>query len=273
MRRWTFVVGAILIVLGVFSLLQVALNVIGVAFRIWWLFWPLILIGGGAWIVLGFTRRSGISAAREQSSVPLEGAREASVTVRHGAGRLIIGAGAANDQLLAGSFGGGLDATRRVEAGHLTVDMRVRDRDVSHYIFGPWHGGWAGALDWDFNLNPSIPLSLRLETGASESRLSLLDLQVRELRLKTGASATSIDLPVSAGFTRVIVESGAASLKIHVPQGVGASINVRSALAGIHVNGSRFPRSGTGYASPDFASAANKVEISIETGVGSVDIY
>jgi predicted membrane protein len=128
-------------------------------------------------------------------------------------------------------------------------------------------------LDWDFNLNPSVPLILRLETGASESRLSLTDLQVRELHLKTGASSTTIDLPASAGFTRVTVESGAASVKIRVPQSVAAAIQVKSALAGIRVDTSRFPRAGAGYASTDYAEAANKVDIYVETGVGSVEIY
>jgi predicted membrane protein len=150
--------------------------------------------------------------------------------------------------------------------------MRVRDRDVSHFFF-PWGRGWAGALDWDIALNPSVPLFLRLETGASESRLSLTDLQVRELSIKTGASATTVDLPRAAGLTRVHVESGAASVKLRVPQGVAASIQVKSALAGIHVDRTRFPVSAAGYASSDYAGAANKVEIFVETGVGSVDIY
>ncbi len=59
---------------------------------------------------MGFTRGGFSDVPREQSSVPLEGAQSASVTVHHGAGRLSIGAGAAADQLLSGSFGGGLDA-------------------------------------------------------------------------------------------------------------------------------------------------------------------
>jgi len=230
-----------------------------------------VLIGLGAWIVMGFTRRGYRSVESERASVPLEGAAEAAITVRHGAGRLLIGAGA-EDQLLTGSFGGGLDVSRRMDSSKLVVDMRVRDRDFSRYFFGPWNHGWAGALDWDFQLNRNVPLSLRLETGASETRLSLLDLKVRDLSLKTGASSTMVDLPVAAGFTRMTVESGAAAMRIHVPQGVAASINVKSALAGIRVDTMRFPRSGNGYVSSDYAQAANKVEIFIETGVGSVDI-
>ena len=266
MRRWTSVAGVVLIVLGVLAI-----------FRIGWIFWPLLLIGVGVWFIAGFSR-GGFSGGghgsvtREQTALPLEGATEAVITIRHGAGRLTVSGGAGADQLLTGSFGGGLDVSRRADGGRVTVDMRVRDRDVSHYFF-PWGRGWAGALDWDIAMNSSIPLALRLETGASESRLSLTDLKVTDLSIKTGASSTTIDLPRAAGLTRVQVESGAAAVKLRVPPDVAASIQVKSALAGIHVDRARFPLSAAGYASPDYAGAAHKVEIFVETGVGSVDIY
>jgi hypothetical protein len=130
----------------------------------------------------------------------------------------------------------------------------------------------AGVLDWDFELNPEIPLSLRLETGASEARLSLGELQVRELFVKTGASSTTIDLPSRAGHTMVTVESGAAAVKIRVPREVAASIIVRSALAGVHVDRTRFSESVGGYRSADFETAMHKTEIFVETSVGSVEI-
>jgi predicted membrane protein len=121
-------------------------------------------------------------------------------------------------------------------------------------------------------LNTAVPLTLALETGASESRLLLTDLQVRELSVSTGASSTIVDLPARAGMTRVRVESGAASVKLRVPAGVAASISIRSALAGIRVDTSRFPKAGDSYRSADYDSAANRVEISVETGVGSIEI-
>ena len=56
MKRWSFIAGAALIVLGVFALLQVGLDAVGIHFRIWWIFWPLVLIGIGVWIVTGISR-------------------------------------------------------------------------------------------------------------------------------------------------------------------------------------------------------------------------
>lgn len=274
MRPWTLIVGVVLIVIGALAILQTIISALGISFHIWWIFWPIVLIGAGLWLISGMGRGRRFSPTpREESSIPLEGASEAAVTVHHGAGRLVIGGGlaAAGDMLLAGSFGGGLDARRQREGDRLVVDMRVKDRDVSHYIF-PWTRGWGGLLDWDFTLTTSVPLALNLETGASESKLSLTSLKLRELRIKTGASSTTVDLPSSAGSTRVTVESGAAAVRLRVPQGVAASIQVRSALAGIHVDRTRFAETGGGYRSVDYERASNKVEIFIETGVGSVEI-
>jgi hypothetical protein len=40
----------------------------------------------------------------------------------------------------------------------------------------------------------------------------------------------------------------------------------------MNVDRSRFPQNGNIYQSPDYATAANRLDIQVETGVGSVDI-
>ncbi len=273
MRRWSFIIGAVLVVLGALMLLQLIINSLGFAFRIMWVFWPLVLIGIGVWVIRGFAW-GGWSAGdvpREEASVPLEGATEASVRVQHGAGRLIVGSGTNPDQLAAGSFGGGLDASTARGDGRISVDMRIRERDPGRY-FGSWSRGRFGLLDWDFRLNQNVPMTLLFETGANESRLNLTDVQAREIRLKTGASSTVLELPARTPYTRLYIDSGAASVKVRVPTNVAAQVRVNSALSGVHVNTARFPRAGDVYKSADYDTAANKVEISIETGVGSIDI-
>ena len=186
MVRWNWIVGIVLIVLGGVLLLGI--------FRV---FWPVVLIAVGVLFVVGATSRRQ-DTVREQAAIPLEGAEEASVRIRHGAGRLLIGAGAAATDLLSGSFGGGLDVDKTREGRRLALDLRVKNRDMSHVVF-PWTRGTGGALDWDMVFNPAVPLQLTLETGASESRLTLTDLQVRDLRVSTGASSTTVDLPARAG--------------------------------------------------------------------------
>ena len=75
-----------------------------------------------------------------------------------------------------------------------------------------------------------------------------------------------------AGHTRVHIGAGAASVAIRVPSGVAGRIRVKGGLAGIAVDKGRFPRMGDVYQSTDYDTAPNKVDVDIETGVGSVDV-
>jgi hypothetical protein len=94
------------------------------------------------------------------------------------------------------------------------------------------------------------------------------------LILETGASSTEIDLPERAGTTSVRVRAGAAGVVLNVPRGVAARVRGSAGIATIDVDTRRFPHVGEKeYRSPDFDTAANRVDIDIETGVGSVAVH
>ena len=114
-------------------------------------------------------------------------------------------------------------------------------------------------------LTREVPLSLRLDVGAAKSTLDLSDLKITDLVLKTGASDTVIRLPKSAGMTSVKVESGAASVKLKVPDGVAARIRSTMGLGSSNIDQRRFPRNGDYYQSPDYDSAVNKGDCSTFT--------
>jgi hypothetical protein len=63
-------------------------------------------------------------------------------------------------------------------------------------------------------------------------------------------------------------------VRVRVPDGVAARIRLRAALAGTRVDAVRFPRRGEAmvYESADFEDAVNRVEIDVDTGVGSIEI-
>lgn len=267
MRRSNLFWGGILLLVGALLLLN-NLGILNV--NIWSLIWPVFLIALGLWILWGVAVGPR-SVEAEEVAIPLEGAGRARVRIRHGVGRLHINAGAGPDELATGTFGGGLDYRVRRDGDRLDVEMRVPSDGFPHFVM-PWMWGPGGALDWSFGLNSEIPLSLDLETGASDTRLDLADLRVTDLRLKTGASATDLTLPANAGHTRVEIGAGAASVNIRVPSGVAARIRVKGGLAGITVDQSRFPRVGDTHQSADYDTALNKVDVDIETGVGSIDV-
>jgi hypothetical protein len=253
--------GLVVLLIGVLLLLDNLGYLPGV--NIWGLIWPFFLIAAGVWILWNYYSRGGRQV--EHISIPLEGVQRASIRFQHGAGRININAGASAENLAEGDFGGGLDVSKIRKGDELEVWLKLPGN-----LF-PFDWSPGQSLDWSVSLNRDIPLSLALETGASESHLDLQDLRVTDLSLKSGASSTSLTLPSSAGLTKVDIHLGAASIMVVIPQGVAAQIRTTGGLSNIRVS-ERFPRYGNLYRSSDYESAANKVEIFVEMGVGSVSI-
>jgi hypothetical protein len=238
--------------------------------NVWPFLWPTAIIFVGVWFLIGSRIRPKPMAA-EEVAIPLQGASRADVRIRHGAGRLSIRGGAGPNVLASGSFTGGLRHTEFRQGDLLDAELRVPE-DLWMNFGGPWiFGPWAPIL-WDVRFNETVPMTLDLETGAGESQVDLSTMKVEDVRLKTGASSTEMTLPARAGKTRVKVTSGAASVVLRIPEGVGARIAVESGLAGITIDQNRFPRSGSGYQSADYDRAENTADIHIETGVGAVEI-
>ena len=262
MRRRGITWGIILVVIG---LVILADNLGLLSPNAWQLLWPLLVIALGLRIMfLGFFRSS---LAAEHLSVPLAGAPTARVLLRHGAGHLDVTDGVAPGLLLDGDFDGGVEHRETRSSDSLTAELRS-GRDA--WRDARWDRG--RGLDWRVRLGAEAPLAIDFEGGASENRLDLTRLPVRDLRIKTGASSTWVTLPASAGETQVRVNTGAASVNLLVPDGVAARIVSSGALSSVVVNQSRFPRVGSEWRSPDYDTAVNRADISIEVGVGSVRV-
>jgi hypothetical protein len=255
----------VLILVGVLFLLNNFGLLPNLSFSIWNLIWPIILIALGVW----FISRTFIKpepAQMQAASVPLDGASRAEVEIQHGAGELTVRSGASAGVLAEGMFGGGLKASAERRGELLDVEMKMAVEPAAFLNWSP------GGYDWDVRLNANVPITLECETGASKSMLDLSDLKITELKLETGASATEVALPASAGYTRVKVQAGAARVDLRVPGSVAARIRASAGLASVTVDQTRFPGFDNRYQSPDYDSAANKVDIDIETGVGAVTV-
>jgi hypothetical protein len=266
MRRGNLFWGIMILVMGVLLLLGTT-GVLPESINVWSLFWPILLIMMGGWFLLGplVFRRQAMES--EQLSIPRDGAASGRVRLKHGAGKLVVGALSDAGMLLSGSFGGGVESSVHHEGDHIKAKLKLPPQ----YITLPGPEMFQG-LVWNVNLNREIPLRLDVDSGASATELDLTELKVTELNIDTGASSTVVRMPAAAGFTQARIESGAASMQIHIPEGVAARIHVESGLAGVSINSQRFPRGASGYVSADYDSAAHKTEIFIKTSVGSVNI-
>jgi len=264
MRRDYLFWGTILILLGGLMFLNSAGIRLPDGINAIQLFWPSILILLGSWFILGTFLRG--SAKGEQISIDLGGANQASLILSHGAGRVVLGSGVSPGQFLSGTCAGGIKQVVRKSDDKLDVRLEVQP-----FVFPPFVGG--RGLEWNIDLTHEIPLSLRLESGASQAELDLRDLLVTDLKVSTGASKTDVTLPANAGETNVKVKLGAASLDLVVPEGVAGRIRSESGVAAIEVDTSRFPYSNGIYESADYSSGQNRVDIMIQAGAGRVAIH
>lgn len=259
-RRGNLFWGSVLIILAGLLLLKQKGVIVGDIFGY---FWPFLIIAFGVWLIVGFFARNQ-PVEGEQVSIPLEGAASAYVKLDHGAGRLTLRSGAGSGEIVNGTFGNGLSYKSHVEGGRMEVKLRT-----SQQAWAWWPGE---SLDWDIRLNRDIPLSLKIDSGASASILDLSDLKVTDLDIDTGASSTELTLPANAGNTHVDIDTGASSLKVNIPSGVAASIRVKSGIASVNVN-PRFSRLDGGlYQSTDYSTAANRIDMTIDAGVGSIEV-
>jgi hypothetical protein len=264
MRYSSYFWGTAAILAGILLLL----NSLGIlSFNIWNVLWPLFLIALGLFFILGRTYAPR-SLETEKASLPLEGASLATVRIRYGAGRLELGPGADLGTLFSGTFVGGVSRKSSRAGDAMDVELSI----PTPFPMMPFPFMWGRGLDWTLKLTDQAAMVLNVATGASDNRIDLSSLRVTDFKLSTGAAATVVTFPSNAGAVRGKIESGAASVSIRIPAGVAARIRFEGALSGITVDRARFPRVERGYESPDFATAANKVDLRIEVGVGSVDV-
>ena len=260
--RGSIFLGLVLIILAGFLLAQQMGLLAGDIFGY---FWPVIVILFGIWLLIGSLSRGQHHVEGQSLSIPLQGAKSAHVKLDHGAGRLNVQGGAPSAEILNGVFGVEMDYKARLDGDALDVKLRTSPH------FWTWYPGQS--LDWEVRLNGDIPLSLKIDSGASSSVLDLSDLKIVDLDIDTGASSTEVTLPAHAGNTRVDIDTGASSLNLRIPTGVAASIRVKTGVASVNIDSTRFPRLDGGlYQSPDYSTAANRADITIDAGVGSIDI-
>jgi len=259
MKRDNLFWGTVLILLGVLFFLQTQ----GYIRNIFPFLWPLALILVGAWIVLGVFWTPARSE-EETFLVPLNTAKSARFKFSHGAGQIEITGGAPTGQALVGSSARGMNHENWLDGDRLEVKVEAGPSIVP--FLGPAQGVWR------FRLTQEIPLTLIVEAGASSVNLDLQDVRASRVELKTGASSSNVTMP-ARGASLLDIEAGAASVNVRVPAATAARIRVKEGVNAVSVDTNRFPRLDSGfYQSSDYETAADRAEINIEAGLGSVHV-
>lgn len=303
-RRGSVIVPLTLIFIGGVFLLQNAGILSPSVWGSLWRLWPLLLVVIGlellfgsraGWLVaivglaatlfaLAFlsgwtfstTSPAQAGVAPRTFRTDLNGATQASVTVRFGAGQLDVTplADAGTGQLAFMSFDGPSDLA--VEPAYTVVGNTGR---LEYQLSGKSAQGFLpngqrnAAPRVAINLSPSVQISsFVVQTGATNTNIDLTGLKINNVDMAIGAAAAHVRLPDS-GVTSVHVSGGASTITLEVPPGVAARIRHRGGLSTISVDQSRFPSVGDDvYQSSDWESAQNKVDVNLETGVATIQV-
>ena len=259
MRRDNIFWGGVLILFGVLFLLQ-AQGFINNVFR---LFWPILLILIGGWMVVNVFWKPALSA-NETFSVPLREAKSIRYKFAHGAAQIEITGGAPAGMAIVGASGAGMNHQSRLDGDRL--DVKVEAGPSLLPFIGPSDGVWR------YQLTQSVPVTMTVEAGASKLDINLRDVLASYIELKTGASSVDMILPAH-GASLLEVEAGAASINLHVPEATAARINVKDGVTAINVDTSRFAQLDSGsYQSANFDTSSDRTEIIVKAGLGSITV-
>jgi hypothetical protein len=296
-RRPSIIGPLILITAGMLFLLA---NMGMLPFTFWELavrFWPIILILIGLEIIFG--RRSLLGAL--VILVLWVGLVAGVIWVAYAQGGGIFPSGAAATEELSQSLGDIKSATVDLNVGFSNTTLTSLGTDTGDLMKGTFRHsegvrmvktytvagsdgrlslkeegsnfilGGATASRWELALNPSLPVVLRVDGGVGRTNLDLGALNITSLQVDTGIGTMNVTTPGSGSVT-MRLNGGIGSATVNIPQGVAGRLRVSSGLGSIRVDESRFPKFGEIYQSADFASAANKIDMEVDGGIGSINI-
>jgi hypothetical protein len=235
----------------------------------------------------------------ENLSEPLDGATTARVDVNAGDGNLTIDRLTGGEQMLVGGTlqyleNQGLPAWTLVSSnGQATLTLRGSGTGQPWFRL-PW-ATCNGATEWQIHLNPTVSSDITAHSDGGNVKLNLAGMAITRVAADTGGGNMDVVLPDNAanlsvtartgagnatveigsgltGSNTVNTKSGAGNVVVRIPSGVAARIHATTGLGKAIVD-PRFNKADNNtYQSPDYDGAANKVEITIHSGAGNVNV-
>jgi len=128
------------------------------------------------------------------------------------------------------------------------------------------------ANDWRLSLSDQIPMDISVRAGATSANLDLRQVKLRTLDISCGAASLVLRFPQEPQM-KASVRTGAASVELHVPAGVGLKINNANPLMNKSFENQGLQKSGNSYVSKEFGQAKSNLEIEVTAAASSVRIF
>lgn len=300
--------GLTMVVVGIILLMNTTGSL---PWRVWGaalVYWPVLLIGLGVQVALSKWRIPGISLAiiaililaamnpyANGGLFPAEwnfsflpsmkqwtGEKDWSVTLEPAVARLDLGLEApAMDVTIAGLP----DLNDTDPPGALEGDLRwdKYEPDATEMSSGdtlkavlkssvPINTSQAGQQEWVLSVNSSLATTLNLTGGVANLRLDASRLYVESLVLSAGVTRLDLTLGLSGKKTAVLVTGGVGNVEVVIPESAGVRISIGGGLTSRDFSRQGLEKSGGVWVTPGYDSAATKLDLTVNCGVGKVDL-
>lgn len=200
----------------------------------------------------------------ESKVIELKDEKELSTKINMAVGNLNITSD--TEKLFDGSFDYNIKALKPVisyENGNLSVSNEGHSNiDINKNN---------SKCNWNLNFNSKIPTKMDLQLGVGKSSLDFSKMNLKELTVNTGVCDTTIDL--SGNYSENIpvkIDGGVGKVKIIFSKSIGTSIKVKKGIGSINYSG--FNKDNDTYTNDSYGKSKNSMEVTINTGVGEVDL-
>jgi hypothetical protein len=175
--------------------------------------------------------------------------------------------------------------------GHATLTLKGGSSGWPGFRL-PW-AACNGATEWQIHLNPAVLSQITVQSGGGNVKLNLAGMMVTSLSANTGGvnmdvvlpdgaanlsintktGAGNVTLDIGRGITGgniVNATSGGGNVVVCIPSGIAARIHATTGLGKAIIESGFSQIDSNTYQSPDYDSAADKVEITANSGAGNV---
>jgi hypothetical protein len=219
---------------------------------------------------------SGRDVLTENLAEPLNGATAAKFDINPGDGNLTIDRLTGDEPLLAGGELQYLESrgqpmrTMTSFLGETALTLQAETAGQPWFRL-PW-AACNGAIEWRLHLNPTVSSDITAHSDGGNIALDLTGMTVTHVSADTGGGNIALVLPDGAVDLDVTAETGAGNVNVTIPNGVAARIHATTGLGKVTMDPQFGLTAADTYESSGFDSAANKVEITLHSGAGSVSV-
>lgn len=194
------------------------------------------------------------------------GAEKVDITINAGAGDISV-YGISGESLVKGEV--------QTNLSEVKAESKVKDSVQSVTV------GMSGMRKWFAKDNPTnrfyvgideeTPLSLNVNSGASNNNIDLSGIRAEYVSLSTGASNVNLTMGDKLDKATVVVEAGASSINLNLPKGIGVKVFIESGMSSQDLTGFVQTDKNT-YQSPNYEMSDKKIDVSVSMGMASLSV-